>query len=132
MAAKAKKKVIAPEKSGEVVFLDTFTEIPPCDFPLQKVGQETYDEWCRTLLRTGRLTVKSLEYVQMLAVAKDAVQQALEAGKPAPGRAIDGMRSAMLKLEKVDADTAITTPQGSENIYATFGFAKSARAERHS
>jgi hypothetical protein len=111
--------------------LDNYKEIPAPNVPLLKEGQRVYDEWCRTLIKSGMLTMKSREYVEMLAIATDDIAFTINKGKRPTRQATEAKRAAMMKLEKLDADTHIEGPGRGENIYAAFGFAKRAKQQRH-
>lgn len=129
---KTKEKTApTPVEGGEVHFLHPLRDIPEPNIPLLKAGLGVYNEWCRTLLRSGMLTLKSREYVEMLAIATDDIAYAIEKGKRPTRQAMEAKRAAMMKLEKLDANQTIIGPQGGENAYAAFGFARRARAKRH-
>lgn len=118
-------------KGGEVVFLQPLKEIPDPNIPLLATGKKVYDEWCRTLLRSGMLTLKSREYVEMLAIATDDIAYAIERGKRPSRQSMEAKRAAMMKLEKLDANQTIMAGGGGENPYAAFGFARRAKQRRH-
>jgi len=122
----------ASTESGELHFLPTFSEVPEPNIPLLKEGWKVYQEWCRTLIRSGMLTLKSREYVEMLAIATDDIAFAINKGKRPSRQAMEAKRAAMMKLEKLDANQTIVGPKGGESPYASFGFARRARQRRHS
>lgn len=121
----------APVEGGEVHFLTSFKELPEPNIPLLAAGRKVYDEWCRTLIKSGLLTLKTREYVEMLAIATDDIAHAIEKGKRPTRQAMEAKRAAMMKLEKLDGDQTIIGPAGGENPYATFGFARRSRQRRH-
>jgi hypothetical protein len=119
-------------EGGEVHFLTSFKELPEPNIPLLAAGRKVYDEWCRTLIKSGLLTLKTREYVEMLAIATDDIAYAIEKGKRPTRQAIEAKRAAMMKLERLDAEQTIVGPQGEGgNAYAAFGFARRARQRRH-
>lgn len=132
MQTKEKTGQSAASEGAEVHFLPSFKEVPAPNIPLLKAGQGVYDEWCRTLIKSGLLTLKSREYVEMLAIATDDIAFAIEKGKRPTRQAMEAKRAAMMKLEKLDANQTLAGPQGQGgNPYANFGFARRARAKRH-
>ena len=98
------------QQTGEVVFLDAFTEIPEPKFPLKETGQKTYQERCGVLLKRGLLTVATKDLVEMLAVADDALFDAVSNGGKNLRAASEMKRAALLKLDKLDADQTIASP----------------------
>lgn len=116
--------------SSNVVLLGTYSEIPAPDFHLDPVGRKIYDEWCRTLLSAGLLTIKSKDQVEMYAIAKSAIADALKKGKTPPRNMTEAFRAASLRLEKLDANKTLGEASGHANPYATFGFAKRAKKEQ--
>lgn len=127
---KEKSKAARSEAGGEVLFLGSYSEIPESNVPLMAKGRKVYDEWCRTLLKSGLLTLATREYVEMLAVATDDIDDAVSRGKRPSRQAMEAKRAAMMKLEKLDAGAAIITPAGGENPYKQFGFARRAKEHR--
>jgi hypothetical protein len=130
MQTKENPEQPAPEK-GTLHFLPAFKEVPEPNIPLLETGKKVYDEWCRTLIRSGLLTLKSREYVEMLAIATDDISYAIGKGKRPSRQAIEAKRAAMMKLEKLDANQTIVTSGGGESPYAAFGFARRTRQRRH-
>jgi hypothetical protein len=128
-----KPKVAGPRENegGNVHFLTSFKEAPEPNIPLLAAGRKVYDEWCRTLIKAGLLTLKTREYVEMLAIATDDIAVTIEKGKRPTRQAMEAKRAAMMKLEKLDVADTIATPGGNQSIYAGFGFARRARAARH-
>lgn len=124
------KPQASPTEGAEVHFLPTFKELPEPNIPLLAHGRKVYDEWCRTLIKSGLLTLKTREYVEMLAIATDDIAHAVEKGKRPSRQAIEAKRAAMMKLEKLDASQTIVGPTGGDSPYAAFGFARRARAAR--
>lgn len=120
----------APGEGGEVHFLTSFKELPEPNIPLLAAGRKVYDEWCRTLIRSGLLTLKTREYVEMLAIATDDIAHAIGKGKRPTRQAMEAKRAAMMKLERLDAEQTIVGPAGGENVYSRFGFAKRAKQAR--
>lgn len=120
----------APE-SGALHYLPTFKELPEPNIPLLTAGRKVYEEWCRTLIRSSLLTLKTREYVEMLAIATDDIAFAIDKGKRPSRQAMEAKRAAMMKLEKLDANTTIATPGGGDSPYQHFGFARRARQRRH-
>lgn len=127
-----REKAPSEAAGGEVHFLPTFKDIPDPNIPLLDAGRKVYDEWCRTLIKSGLLTLKTREYVEMLAIATDDIAHAIAKGKRPTRQAMEAKRAAMMKLEKLDAEQTIVGPAGGENPYAAFGFARRARKRRHS
>lgn len=126
-----KAKVEQQENEGGTVhFLQPLKDIPDPNIPLMKAGRGVYDEWCRTLIKSGMLTLKSREYVEMLALATDDISYAIEKGKRPTRQAMEAKRAAMMKLERLDVAGTIVSPAGGESIYAKFGFAKRAKQAR--
>lgn len=122
----------APNDGGEVHFLTSFKELPEPNIPLLASGRKVYDEWCRTLIKSGLLTLKTREYVEMLAIATDDISFAIQKGKRPTRQAVEAKRAAMMKLEKLDAGQTIIGAQGQgSNPYAAFGFARRVRAQKH-
>ena len=80
--------------ASNIVRLDTYKEIPEPSYPLGKVGRQVYDEWCRTLLSQGLLTLKSKETVEMLALAKQGVATDVEKGKQPSRHNLEALRAA--------------------------------------
>jgi hypothetical protein len=117
-------------EGGKVHFLSPLKDIPDPNVPLLATGRRVYDEWCRTLIRSGLLTLKTREYVEMLALATDDIAYAIEKNKRPTRQAIEAKRAAMMKLERLDVAGAIVSPAGGESIYAKFGFAKRAKQAR--
>lgn len=113
--------------SSNVVLLGTYSEIPTPDLPLTPIGRKIYDEWCRTLLSAGLLTIKSKDQVEMYAISKSAIAEALKKGKTPPRNMTEAFRAASLRLEKLDANKTLGEASGHANPYATFGFAKRAK-----
>lgn len=132
MVKRTEKKGGAAEvkPTATLHILDSYKEIPAPNVPLLKEGQRVYDDWCRTLIKSGMLTMKSREYVEMLAIATDDIAFTINKGKRPTRQAMEAKRAAMMKLEKLDADTQIEGPGRGENPYAAFGFAKRARQRR--
>ena len=126
------KPQAAPNKGDEVHFLTSFKELPEPNIPLLSAGTKVYQEWCRTLIKSGLLTLKTREYVEMLAIATDDIAYAIDKGKRPTRQAMEAKRAAMMKLEKLDAEQTIIGPAGGENPYAAFGFARRTRQRRHS
>lgn len=121
-----------PSDGGEVHFLTSFKELPEPNIPLLVSGRKVYDEWCRTLIKSGLLTLKTREYVEMLAIATDDIAHAIGKGKRPTRQAMEAKRAAMMKLERLDAEQTIIGPQGEGiNDYAHFGFARRAKQRRH-
>lgn len=120
------------DEGGKVHFLQPLKEIPDPNVPLLKEGHGVYTQWCRTLLKSGMLTLKSREYVELLAIATDDIAYQIRKGKRPTRQAMEAKRAAMMKLEKLDANATIASPGGGESVYSAFGFAKRARAARHS
>lgn len=121
-----------PSEGGEVHFLTSFKELPEPNIPLLAAGTKVYEEWCRTLIKSGLLTLKTREYVEMLAIATDDIAFAIGKGKRPTRQAIEAKRAAMMKLERLDAEQTIVGPSGGENVYAQFGFARRAKQKRFS
>jgi hypothetical protein len=119
-----------PNEGGNVHFLQPLKEIPDPNVPLMKEGHGVYTQWCRMLLKSGMLTLKSREYVELLAIATDDIAYTIGKGKRPTRQAMEAKRAAMMKLEKLDANATIASPSGGESPYAAFGFAKRARAAR--
>lgn len=119
-------------EGGNVHFLQPLKEIPDPNVPLLKEGQKVYDDWCRTLVKSGMLTLKSREYVELLAIATDDIAYTINKGKRPTRQAMEAKRAAMMKLEKLDGNQTIVGPAGGESPYAHFGFARRARQRRHS
>lgn len=133
--SKAKKKQEHEEVSklpddDNVVFLDTFTEIPDPKFPLGEVGTKTYQERCGVLLRAGLLTVNTKDLVETLALADDLVAKSIANGGKNFRAAAEMKRAALLKLDKINADQVVVSPGQGKSAFAKFGFAKRAR-QRH-
>lgn len=118
-------------EGGNVHFLQPLKEIPDPNVPLMKEGKGVYDQWCRTLIKSGMLTLKSREYVELLAIATDDIAYTINKGKRPTRQAMEAKRAAMMKLEKLDANATIATPGGGDSPYAHFGFARRARSARH-
>lgn len=131
MQTKEKTEQPGTNEGGAVHFLPSFEEIPPSNIPLLESGNKVYQEWCRTLIKSGLLTLKTREYVEMLAIATDDIAYAIEKGKRPTRQAMEAKRAAMMKLEKLDANQSIVTPAGGEQTYSAFGFARRARNRRH-
>lgn len=127
-----KEKPEKPAAEGaEVHFLPSFKEIPKPNIPLLAAGAKVYEDWCRTLIKSGLLTLKTREYVEMLAIATDDIAFTIDKGKRPTRQAMEAKRAAMMKLEKLDASQSLMTAAGSgENVYAKFGFAKRAKKAR--
>lgn len=117
-------------EGGNVHFLQPLKEIPDPNVPLLKEGHKVYTEWCRMLLKSGMLTLKSREYVELLAIATDDIAFTIQRGKRPTRQAMEAKRAAMMKLEKIDSNQTLVTPLGGESIYAQFGFAKRAKRAR--
>lgn len=130
--AKKNESVEAEKPTGEVIFLETFTEIPKPKYTLKKAGRTTYDDRCKALIATGDLTVKTLDLVLMLAVAADQIENAIQNGGKNMRAASEMQRAAMLKLDKFDADKQIASPGQGSNTFSRFGFARKAWERRHS
>jgi len=130
MRSKEKAEAL-PAEGGALHYLPTFREIPEPNIPLLVAGRKVYDEWCRTLIRASLLTLKTREYVEMLAIATDDIAFAIEKGKRPSRQAMEAKRAAMMKLEKLDANTTIATPGGGDSPYQHFGFARRARQRAH-
>src|SRR5690606_9839903 len=129
MQTKAK---VETEGGGEVHFLTSFKELPEPNIPLLAAGRKVYEEWCRTLIKSGLLTLKTREYVEMLAIATDDIAFAIEKGRRPTRQAMEAKRAAMMKLERLDAEQTIVGPQGEgQSPYAAFGFARRTRQRRH-
>lgn len=121
-----------PSEGGEVHFLTSFKEIPEPNIPLLAAGTKVYQEWCRTLIKSGLLTLKTREYVEMLAIATDDIAHAIQKGRRPTRQAMEAKRAAMMKLERLDAEQTIVGTQGEgSNPYAAFGFARRATARKH-
>jgi hypothetical protein len=118
-------------EGGNVHFLQPLKEIPDPNVPLLKEGRGVYEQWCRTLIKSGMLTLKSREYVELLAIATDDIAFTINKGKRPTRQAMEAKRAAMMKLEKLDANQTIASPGGNSQVYAAFGFAKRARAAKH-
>jgi hypothetical protein len=118
-------------EGGNVHFLQPLKEIPDPNVPLMKEGHKVYTEWCRTLIKSGMLTLKSREYVELLAIATDDIAFTINKGKRPTRQAMEAKRAAMMKLEKLDANQTIVTAGGGDSVYAAFGFAKRSRTARH-
>lgn len=131
MAKIKEKSQQTPSEGGEVHFLTSFKELPEPNIPLLAAGRKVYEEWCRTLIKSGLLTLKTREYVEMLAIATDDIAYAIEKGKRPTRQAMEAKRAAMMKLEKLDGDQTIIGPAGGENPYSAFGFARRTRQRRH-
>lgn len=125
------KPVEQQDIGGTVHFLQPLKEIPDPNVPLMKEGRAVYDQWCRTLVKSGLLTLKSREYVELLAIATDDIAYTINKGKRPTRQAMEAKRAAMMKLEKLDTHAPIVTPGGGESPYAHFGFARRARQRRH-
>lgn len=118
-------------EGGNVHFLQPLKEIPDPNVPLLKEGHGVYTQWCRMLLKSGMLTLKSREYVELLAIATDDIAFTIGKGKRPTRQAMEAKRAAMMRLEKLDANQTLVAPGGGASIYAAFGFAKRVRAARH-
>lgn len=119
-------------EGGEVHFLTSFKELPEPNIPLLAAGRKVYDEWCRTLIKSGLLTLKTREYVEMLAIATDDIAYSIDKGKRPTRQAIEAKRAAMMKLERLDAEQTIVGSKGEgQSVYASFGFARRARNRLH-
>jgi len=130
---KTKEQQQTPSSGGEVHFLTSFKELPEPNIPLLASGRKVYEEWCRTLIKSGLLTLKTREYVEMLAIATDDIAYAIGKGKRPTRQAMEAKRAAMMKLERLDAEQTIVGSQGEgQSPYAAFGFARRARQRRHS
>ncbi|MEM7303396.1 MAG: hypothetical protein AAF468_20135 [Pseudomonadota bacterium] len=132
MSAEAATSPDEVKSGSNIVHLETFREIPEPDCPLGPVGAKIYNEHCRSLIRAGRLTIRTKEYVELLALSKEDIVDARKDGKRAPRQAVEGVRAALMKLEKEDADSPIQTGAGADNPFQRFGFAKRARHRNHS
>jgi hypothetical protein len=129
---KTKEQQQTPSSAGEVHFLTSFKELPEPNIPLLAAGRKVYDEWCRTLIKSGLLTLKTREYVEMLAIATDDIAYAIGKGKRPTRQAMEATRAAMMKLERLDAEQTIVGQEGKGgNPYAAFGFARRTRQRRH-
>ena len=123
------KKVMPDDgMNSNVIDLDIFREIPVPTYPLKKAGKKKFEEWCKSLISAGLLTQKSLEHVESLSLATDLIIASISNGGKNMRAATEMQRSAMLKLEKLDADKGIKVKgnQGN-NPFAKFGFARRAR-----
>lgn len=118
-------------EGGNVHFLQPLKEIPDPNVPLMKEGHKVYTDWCRTLIKSGLLTLKSREYVELLAIATDDIAYTINKGKRPTRQAMEAKRAAMMKLEKLDANQTLATPGGADSVYAAFGFARRAKSARH-
>lgn len=122
-----------PGDAGNVHFLASFSDLPEPNIPLLASGRKVYEDWCRTLIKAGLLTLKTREYVEMLAIATDDIAFAIEKGKRPTRQAMEAKRAAMMKLERLDAEQTIVGTQGEgQSTYARFGFARRAKQRRHS
>lgn len=112
---------------SNVVLLGSYKEIPEPDLPMGAIARKIYDEWCRTLLGAGLLSIKSKDQVEMYAIAKAAIADALAKNKTPPRNMTEAFRAASLRLEKLDANKTLGEASGHGNLYAQFGFAKRAK-----
>ena len=119
------------KSTGEVVYLDILKEIPDPKFPLGKAGTNTYNERCKALLKAGLLTVNTKDFVEMLAVADDLMEKSINNGGKNMRVAAEMKRSALIKLDKIDADQIVVTPGQGKGAHSRFGFAKRARQREH-
>lgn len=124
------KELPQASEGGEVHFLTSFKELPEPNIPLLAAGRKVYDEWCRTLIKSGLLTLKTREYVEMLAIATDDIAFSIEKGRRPTRQAMEAKRAAMMKLERLDSVGTIVSPSGGESPYARFGFARRAKQAR--
>lgn len=124
-------KIMDKDDVGNVVYLDVLSEIPECDFKLGKKGQKTYNSWCKNLLDAGLLTIKTIGFIENLAIADDLTDKSLRNGGKNMRVAAEMKRSALLKLDKLDADSIIVTPGQSKGAFSNFGFAKRAKQRLH-
>jgi hypothetical protein len=130
MQTKTKTAEPQDNEGGNVHFLQPLKEIPDPNVPLLKEGRGVYEQWCRTLIKSGLLTLKSREYVELLAIATDDIAYTINKGKRPTRQAMEAKRAAMMKLEKLDTSDTLMTATGGENTYAKFGFAKRAKKAR--
>lgn len=132
-AEKEESSETSAESSGaQIISLGVYSEIPDPDIPLDVVGRRVYDDRCRSLLETRHLTLKTREYVELLAIAKQTMAAHIQKGRQPTKGHLEAVRAAMLKLEKIDSDKTFNGHEKAENVYGRFGFAKRAREARHS
>lgn len=132
---KTGKDEIAMEESVEapaakIIKLASYKEIPEPTYPLGETGKKVYDEWCKTLLDQGRLTKISLEAVEMLALAKQAIATAIKKKKTPSTHLMNTLRTATIRVERLDVNKTMGEVDGHDNPYAKFGFAKRERVKR--
>ena len=114
----------------DAYFLENFSQVPEPTVPLLETGQKVYQEFCRALIKGDNLTLKTREYVELLAIAKDDIAFAIENGKRPTRQALEAVRAAMMRIEKLQGDAAINAPNKGDSPFAHFGFAKRARQAR--
>lgn len=135
MAKTPKKKpelrVVEALDTAEKLFMEGYSDIPPCSVPLCKTAQELYENYCRMMLKRGVLTIPNREHAENYAIGKDVVIKAYSAGKNPPRYATEMMRAAKMKLDRLGLNDEIQTPSAeSSNPFVGFGFARRARQAR--
>lgn len=116
--------------SGTVIRLPSYKTIPDPSYPLGQVGRKVYDTWCKTLLDQGMLTAIAIEGIEMLAIAKQGIADTLAAGKQPSTFALNTLRTATIRLERLDVNKTLGEADGHENVYSHFGFARRERKNR--
>lgn len=128
---KAELRHVDALDTAEKLFMEGYSDIPPCSVPLCKTAQELYENYCRMLLKRGLLTIPNREHAENYAIGKDVVIKAYAAGKNPPRYATEMMRAAKMKLDRLGLNDEIQSPGASnENPFEGFGFARRARSGR--
>lgn len=117
----------ASEALSKVLAFPAFREIPATRIPLGPEGQRVYDSWSRRLFDVGLLTEVSKGFVENLAMCEDKIHFAHGAGKMVSDKTLELRRTALLRLEGLNADINLAPTRNSQNPFAHCGFARRLR-----
>lgn len=116
---------------SNVIKLPTYREIQEPTYPLGKTGKQVYDHWCKILLDQGLLTALALEAVEMLSLAKEAISVSISKNKVPSTHLMNTLRTATIRVERLNVNKTLGAVDGHDNTYARFGFAKREKAKRY-
>lgn len=111
-----------------IIPFPTLQKIPEPSLPLRPPGRREYDLWTRRLLNGGLLTIATVEIVERLALAKDAIQMQYDKGKSASAKYLEILRGAQQELKVLNVDQPLGPGQGKDNKFSDNGFPARLRA----
>lgn len=98
-------------------------EVPEPTMPLRASGKAEYDKWCRRLREVGMLTFSTVDIVERMAMAKDAIQESYDKGKTPSAKHLEILRGAQLELKALNVDqTLVPEDPNRPNKFEANGF----------